>query len=603
MWEHSGSRHSPLLTPSGVYTDYYIDAMGSDRIIHAYPSAADVYVMSGFVGEGFCDFTASGKVKITDADHRSKTIVTVYEAPSSLYVGAFDSELTPPYRSPMSNNIVLDYDENAVTVGPNEFVTSELLNTKIGYLQHDLEQVMRSAKVFANSPFVYIGYLGRGFLRGGTLGVYDMWVDMEGDGEHSITNATSAIMDNPTSGAASVCIDAGRGLAYFADFMAGDRYVVGTVGTTPVLASGNYSDVYSEEGYVNPRITSVKVDADGRCYFAVPDMNRVVCYSAYDEDGNGTVRFLYDWGGFGGPDAKLKFNNPVCISIDEGTSEMGQSIYVLDKGNSCVKKYNLSGVWRGTVKYVLGKGEAAVWMDVDVNGRIHVLTSLRDLILERNGVVVAEYRLPSVTPVCVFRNRNHDFVYIMTDTDILKITGDGDFICRFSDGEQWKDVRSAFGVPAFAGSPRSGYADEYDQIWVLFDGLVVAYSDVVRQVRLYAPEVEDLMWKDDDLRFAKDEYLSDFIVNTVFQRMYDNVNLVRRSMHSKIDYREKNGKTYTSIVGLSPVEYRKLNIPEKDDLTIPLNAPMTSESFNYGLRMIYSAIETLLSFVQDETVV
>ena len=589
------------MTVSGLYDGYFVDAYGSDRTKQLPPG--EDYVMSGFGGEGFCRFAASGYARLVDADGRSKTVVTEYDAPRMLYVGEYDSEIDPPYRSPMSNNIVLDYGEDAVTVGPNEFITSELLNGKMDMLQHDLEQVLKSAKVFANSPYAYIGYLGRGFLRGGDLASYGMWVDLGGGGEHDISSAGSAVKDCPISGANSFYVNPDESIAYFLDYPVPDRYVVCSLGSVPVLASGDYSDVYSEEGFTRPRITSVRVDADGRSYFAVPDLNRVVCYSKYNDDGNGDVRFLFDWGGFGGPNAKLKFNGPTCLAIDEGVDGYGQSLYVLDSGNSCVKKYNLSGVWRGTYRYELAKGERAIGMDVDTKGRMHILTNSRDIILGADGSHVDDYVLDVADPVCVFRNRKNDFVYIMFRKNIVKITGDGDFLCRFTDGIGWKKVVAEGGIPEFAGDMRAGYADIHDQVWVLFDGMLVAYSDVVRQERLYSPEVEKYMWRPEDIHAAPGEYVSDIVVNTVLQRMYDNVNLVRRAMHSKIDYHERNGVTLTEIVGLTPVEYRKLNIAEKDDVVVPLNAPMTSESFNYCIRMIYRAIETLLSFVQDETVV
>lgn len=591
------------MTNPGFYDGYLVKAYGSDRV--SVLTGDSDYSMSGFGGEGFCRFSASGLLDVSGVggDTRTKRIATVFDAPYMLYVGEYDSEISPPYRSPMSNNIVLDYGEDAVMVGPNEFITNELLNSKMDMLQHDLEQVMKSAKVFANSPYTYVGYLGRGYTRGGSLALHDMWVDLGGGGEHDITSAAETIKESPISGARSFCVNASQSIAYFCDYDVPDRYVVCSLGRIPVLTSGDYSDVYSEEGFARPRIRSIRMDNEGRTYFVVPDVNRVVCYSRYNDDGNGNVRFLYDWGGYGGPGAKLKFNNPICLAIDEGTGEYGQSLYVLDAGNDCVKKYNLSGVWRGTFRYSLGRGEAAVWLDVDIKGRMHVLTNLRDIILDSSGSVVGEYALDGSNPVCVFRNRKNDFVYIMYPRDIVKITGDGDFLCRCTDSEEWKDVGSVDGIPEFGGDMRFGYADEYDQLWILFDGFVVVYSDVVRQVRLYSPEVEKHLWGLGDLHIARGEYVSDMVVNSVLQRMYDNVNLVCRAMHSKLDYREKNGKTVTSVVGLSPVEYRKLRIAEKSDVLVPLDAPMTSESFNYCIRMIYRGIETLLSFVQDETVV
>ncbi len=581
--------------------------------------------------------SVSGIKEVVGEDGRKGTIVTTANFTDGVYVDEFGNDTgLEIHRFNNTKNIKLDYDESQILIGPNEFITSDLLNRKFDMLYHDFRQVVEFSNSYEEPPAKYVGYIGWGqeFYKendeAGTLiplrSQYRLWNSgADSSKNHPLSQQQSyKNKDTIISGCNSFTIDetsASDPKFYVTDYTRASllsdicwnrpytkqrRYIDDEQHTEHRQI--HYDDVYNEIDVPCPRVTSVKIGAGNKIFACAPQMNKILCY------GKKSQQFLYDWGGFGGADSNTKFNGPVCISLNDTDEETKQFVYVLDGGNDCVKKFNNSGLWISTTKYQLKPNEHVVWMDTTLKGKIFVLAYWEEsnggqtihhgrvMVLEENAGQTAEVELRTThKPTSIFRSNTDEFMYVTTQRDVVKLSGKGEEIGYFGDNDKvWISIDEEF-VEKIGGTIRCGYADKRGQIYLAIGPILMVYSDNFKIRSLYHKNANKFLRPKEDMHIGKQEYVQDWVFNTALQRMHDNINIIRRSIFAKVTKIPQNGAYKMRYDDISPEEYTKLQLVDKDNLYIPVNAPMSSMVINEQLKKLYDGICVLLSFAQDET--
>ena len=140
---------------------------------------------------------------------------------------------------------------------------------------------------------------------------------------------------------------------------------------------------------------------------------------------------------------------------------------------------------------------------------------------------------------------------------------------------------------------------KYDQIYLALDNIVLIYADLLREMALAGNTYDKYSWSLDDIKIGKNEYMQDFVVNAALHRMYDNIDLFKRSIYARIRVREKNGIKYIKTDNVMASEYAYLqDMPTKGDIFIPSNAPMSARVFNDNIKLLYDMIVKLLNWCQ-----
>ena len=629
--------------------DYFTVRGTNTDEITTMPKEETIYRMSGFKDAGYYGIEAKGFVTVEEEDPasatyalddgkertviRRKQVFEPYASNDDVYVETYESWSSAVLRTPLSDDITLDYTMTDLAIGPNELMTNDVINRRFEMLQHDLEQVKAISKYYHNPPTKFVGYVGYGSEAYASADYsMDTYVSLRdhfgfwNSGDSSIDNRLDWQWCRSSSGEfvcpsamnlASATIVSG---ATSMDIDDSTMNIYATIGSKFKLGGmSSYTQVYETSGHVvkdrdyaevnatEPRIQSIKVMDNGRVFVLAPDFNRVLCYSRFnDMDSRNPydLVFMYDFGGLGGGDSNLRFNNPIALAIDNGLHEnLGQLVYVLDEGNQCVKAFNSYGAFVSMIPYELKKyaKENAISLAVGVDGTVCVLTNHRILYYTLEGKKKGEYKLERTDPIQLCNNKNSNFLYVVYDDDIVKVSTSGLFVGNFSVSQVWHKIGGwrVNEIPPFYGKIRFMAVTKYDQIYLALDNIVLIYADLLREMALAGNTYDQYSWSLDDIKIGKNEYMQDFVVNAALHRMYDNIDLFKRSIYARIRVREKNGIKYIKTDNVMASEYAYLqDMPTKGDIFIPSNAPMSARVFNDNIKLLYDMIVKLLNWCQ-----
>ena len=625
---------------------YLFAAKGTKNMpdVTTFPPTDTVYRMYGFDDAGYYGIRTSGFVSAMEIDpyvkidgkdvYRRKIILDEYVSENDIYVGTYESYSSAVLRTPISDPIHLDYTMSDLAIGPNEIITNDILNRRFEMLQHDLEQVQSVSRYYKNPPTKYLGYIGYGsdmmlsadYSMATMISLrdhYGFW----NSGDNSTDNRIDWQWCRSSSGEFVCPISANKTSATIIsgstsfDIDDNSLNMYTTVGSLlKVGGMASYTQFYETSAHVvkdkdysavnatAPRVTSVKIMDNGKIFLLAPDFNRVLCYSRFDTENTESEKdllFLYDFGGLGGADQDLRFNSPIALAVDNGVHKnYGQMIYILDSGSKCVKVFNEYGTFMTKIDCNHLKehlDEHFVSLDVGVDGTVCVLTNTRILFYDYDGTKTAEYELRGENPLQICRNKNANFVYVLYEDDVEKITTKGLYIGHFSVSDVWHPLQSKRenGVPAAYGKFHAIAATRYDQIYLVMDNIVLVYADLLSEMSLASNGYKEHEWSLKDIKIGRQEYVQDWVVNIALHRMFDNIDFFRRCIYGRIRVREKNGIKYIKNDNISLNEFLNMQeVTTKDEVFVPSNAPVSAKVFNDNIKKLYDMIVLLLGWVQ-----
>jgi hypothetical protein len=327
-----------------------------------------------------------------------------------------------------------------------------------------------------------------------------------------------------------------------------------------------FMDKHDLKTYPFGKIQNLTVDSLGKIYVLDQLLNKVFCYIV--DLNKKRVRLFTDWGNLGGRKAQTRLNTPNDIYVD-----YEDYIWVTDTGNACIKKYSNTGAWLAT--YIddtnTGYSNPPLSLTLDSYNNVHVLTNNGVYVYDSTNTYQYSYsfnQYTTETPKRIISNYKKEMTYILFDTLILKYFRNGVFAGY-----------AVSNVPGLSGMS-SMYHDEFRNLLITFNENI--YKDVdLMKLKANTGYLPDTYWPLNDLLINKEEYVQNWVYNKSFQRLWDNIEMVRNTIFFGTS---GNCSMYT------PPSH------SKDKILIGQNEIVTSTVINRCIGYLWDNYSTLLKY-------
>ena len=412
----------------------------------------------------------------------------------------------------------LPNDETIVPMGANDFITADTFNSCMTKLYNNLVYLKNMAKLYDNPPTDYFGWLGS--IPYTNNSKHFRWFVDSPNISYAYSEPNLAIDDKFTN-LADVFVR--NNLMYVSNTttisVLSSDFKATTIGSTDSKVTGDY--------FTN--VKAIQLDTINRVY--VLDGNRIIVFNFDNSTALWTM--LYSWGGLGGPSAKGKFNNPNDFYIDKN-----DIIWVADTDNKVIKKYTRTGSWLQTITSTLFDINPPLSITSDENGYYHILTSSTIIKMDSTGNVIDSKILKYNGAKKIRECKDGNFGYICYKDKIVKY--------MYSLENQATFAHNDFSY--YTADYRSVFHDEYRNLYIVGKNNILKYIDKLSLVTLIQ-DTESKSWPLENLFVSKEEYIQDWVVNRSLDRMYDNIEILRKSILGKFTYQTISHTVTSSALG------------------------------------------------------
>jgi hypothetical protein len=274
------------------------------------------------------------------------------------------------------------------------------------------------------------------------------------------------------------------------------------------------------------------------------------------------------WGKFGFISNGYGFNRPKDISIDQN-----RFLYVTDTGNKCIKKYTIAGKYLFTFTNEIFDTDPPLSTAIDSSEQLHVLLSNKVVILNQSGNLVSSYELTSnvINPTKISNSYNREILFVTHQFGIEKFFKNGVFFHSLINNMKCSngDIIESF-TNVFHTIKRDLYVCVNDKL--------LKFADQMKLVTKCSPIPSDLYWPLNSIKIHKDEYIQSWVYMRAFHRLWDNVELIRNSLHYN------NEKRYTQ-----PAYF-------KHDFVIGQNEIVVNSVINRLSEQLWANIQSLINY-------
>jgi hypothetical protein len=312
-------------------------------------------------------------------------------------------------------------------------------------------------------------------------------------------------------------------------------------------------------------IKGLALDSRNRLFVLDGTLNKVASYNVNLTDPVPFELFL-SWGGFGTSKSTSRFSKPNDICID-----ILDNVWVADTGNRCIKQYSNTGTWLQTIIDDNLRDTPPISMAADSENNIHVLTKNKIRVYKPDGEFSFDYdftnTISTKQPIKISSNYNKEMIYVVFDSVVLRYFRTGVFA-----GYLINEKKCATGL-------RDVFQDEYRNTLIISNDKILKYIDVMNQQSIVG-ELPESYWKLNDLLIHKDEYIQNWVYNKSFQRLWDNIEIMR----------------HTLMYNLNTCQQYKPPIYTKDKIIIGQNEIVTSTVVNRCIQYLWENFLTLLDY-------
>jgi len=522
----------------------------------------------------------------------------------NIYEEAQQSEII--FDRYLDSEVVLPHDFEQIKIQANDTVSSELLNIKMQHLYDNFlylyQQTLIASNVIPVSSTAIAGITGNDanvtfYYNAST----SQFVPLS-----SVANFTG--VDNSNS----MVLVKNRDLDQYTLFSGYETTL--RAYNFDTAASYFFNSYISSE--VNPGfgvgfvcLTAMTVNND--YLFAVDSgLHRVIKYdiSGFTSDNNilrNKLVYLDSIGNLGTFNSKTEFNSP------RGVAVYNNYVFVLDSGNSSIKKYDVNLNWIATYKlYNDFLSAYPIDLSVDSIGNLYVLTQNKSFILRYNNDLskkeifdLAPLKLQNESFIkIVFSQENTNVFYLVSTRNIYKklVSNPYNTVGRYLlylfkydvPDEKFTTFASASSVGAdrniifsrFGNTGKFGYF--YDNL-NLYDILAVNNFDI---------------YNFDDIKFNSNEYLQSWVFNKNISKVVINHMRLRDQIIGKfLAVKDARGNvTFRGTRYLLPFELNSLNFEYDTTYCIGANEILLNNIVNRAFKKIYNIQEVLINILKAE---
>ena len=522
-----------------------------------------------------------------EANDENLTRIIATETPNIYVLNSsdYDPEIT---RVLGGSNLKYPYGRSDILFSPNDWLTAENVNKRFDMIFENLNYFSKQTSLYLNPPSLYSGYFGDfyavfngrkqrmfGFVRPDELEIYKDYTEMTSlDDDKTVARGCNAI-----------CVDSNSNIYIHRD------------GVISVYANCTYN---SYLGKIVPAkinefmsyIDRIEYSSNtGLLYLLSKKTHKLYIFNSFGLDRDEGVKNLSyngEIGGYGGPAVHSKFNHPndfYISSIDNPDGTKTEEIWVCDQGNNVIKHFSIKGQWISTIDLseidykILG-------VCVDYNHIIYVLTQNYVFKFNRDGDVVGAFELHAGVemPIMIRPQHMSGFLYVLYEHHVEKYDHLGNYIGKFAE----TDELSYFSMCA---------SNNHD-IYITTNKNILVYNDSFRLRKIAVPEnAENLSWRREEVFLNRNDNIQDVILNTSFQRMYDNIVMYMVCVFGKI-MNVVADDDESRIVDLDQSEYQELyESKHKERIFVGINELVTVDVLNRVFSLMFDLLEKMLSSI------
>lgn len=414
-------------------------------------------------------------------------------------VDSYDVYSSEIFRTSEFTNINLPYTKDEVMLPPNEWIVSENVNNVFDKLQNNLNYLDKASKLYDSPPVEYLGWYGNSSFanekwhinNGGDITSFISFFDVipgklysvrgvkEVDNKlYVINRETILVLDNSVSG--------------------------NTLGETDIFEVNDY--------FVD--LTAIDVDSANRIF--VLDKTRNLIASMEFNSLSSIFIPLNSWGGLGGPTSKYKFHSPTDMIIDK----IDDSIWVVDNQNYAIKHYTNTGNWLNTI--FMSASSEPISIGIDLNNYLHVLTN-NNIVKKytKDGTYYSEYSYNRIGEPKKIIATDTGFIYICFNNGIQRYLDTGTYSGIFDNVYGVIDYRSI----SYNSNTKNLYVSNIFNILKYVD-----FPKIIEVKQSYTS------WPLSSIYIKPDEYVQDWVYNKSFSRLWESLEIFRRSLKGRIGY-------------------------------------------------------------------
>jgi hypothetical protein len=313
-------------------------------------------------------------------------------------------------------------------------------------------------------------------------------------------------------------------------------------------------------------------------------------------------------GGYGTFDDTTKFNNPQSIAY------YNSELYVLDSGNSCIKKYDNNLNWVTTYRLFRDFLSAyPVQINHDSTGSPYVVTNA-NIIYKYNSDFTEKTTVDvdlltgdkSNVKQIVFSPSDSNVFYLYTDKNVYKSLLSnpddivGKYLFNFFKVNTNETIRT---ISSIAKSDSSGSYD-YNFIFssVNNQGKISIYKDNINIVSLLTDRKFDV-YDLDEIKINSEEYIQNWVINKAISKLLINHMRLRDEIASKFLFKKDTASGDILFDGeryLLPRELDSIRFQQDTTNYIGMNEIFQNNIINRPFEIIHNIQTNILSVIAAE---
>jgi hypothetical protein len=475
-----------------------------------------------------------------------------------------------------ATELTLPISFESVQIPPNEWVTANNFNNSIDLLNANLTYLENMTRFYNFPPIAETGWLGLTYT--GITSSF-RWYDPNLSDYFGLS---ASVSNNFLSEITDIT------------FQNNKLYVSDHIGIK--IFDNNYNpqllNTIINKTYGDPisLAKSIGVDSIDRLYVLDQPKNRVLVFAPYIDSTNPkSNEFLFEWGGNGSILSKTMFNNPNELYIDSN-----DNVWVVDTGNKCLKKYTRTGGWLQTYDLsdnisgttVFDGGMISIAFDSLFN--IHVLTKDNVKKFDSNGKYLTSYTFRNTldeNPQKILAADGNGFLYICLQTSVVKVLENGNYAGIFA-----TNIQNAAYTSVFHTHTKDFYIANSQNILRYVESNVINSSS--------ESSINQYIWSDEDIHVKPNENVEHWVINRVLKRLWDNIDLFKRSLKGEITYTTDDyGRPMIEIRNFTPTQYNNMVLTPKANVFIGLNEIVSNTTLNRCFKQLYNDFDMLKTYV------
>ena len=298
--------------------------------------------------------------------------------------------------------------------------------------------------------------------------------------------------------------------------------------------------------------------------------------SVFNVRPNDAILLSQHWGKLGSAANPYGFKNPKDLHITKDLE-----IIIVDTGNKCLKTYTSSGKHKNTFIDDRFQESPPLSVSTDSLGNFHILLEDKVLIYDANQTFVKEYLLPSsvVEPKRISFSYNGEISYITHKNGIVKFFRNGMLYGHFINNLKCKNGEILTGF-------NDVLQDSTHNLYICVKDKVLKYADRMKFIENSSLNKE-LYWDLSEILINKNEYIQHTTYVKAFQKLWDNMELLRTSL-TFVD------EAQAKLIGKPAIK--------KEDLIIGQNELVVNSVINRLSTQLWTNLESLVSYITPKTV-